>query len=131
MLYLTSKTIRFFQVAGLNRRASASINTRFRPYNIITWLPVSTTEWIASENIAELPVRAAATNLVIATIRLPIRAAMMTFLDSAALIFRFIHRPYYCFVAVKEQDTVPGMPLHVTDCELSVADIFPVVSIVP
>jgi len=101
------------------------------PYNIITWLPVSTTEWIASENIAELPVKAAATNLVIATIRLPVSAAMMTFLDSAHMCSRFpLLRPY-CFVADKDPDTVPGMPLHTTDCELSVAVKIPLLSMAP
>ena len=53
--------------------------------NIKAWLPVSTTECIASENIAELPVIAVATNFVVATIRLPIKAAMMTFLDTEAV----------------------------------------------
>jgi len=37
--------------------------------------PVSTTEWTPSENIAELPVKKAATNFIIAINALPTRAA--------------------------------------------------------
>ena len=45
------------------------------PSSIRAPLPVSTSEWIASLSIAELPVMAAAANFVAATSRLPTRAA--------------------------------------------------------
>jgi hypothetical protein len=44
-------------------------------------LPVSTSEWMPSATIAELPVRPAATNLMIATMRLPTTAATTAILD--------------------------------------------------
>lgn len=43
-------------------------------------MPVSTREWMPSENIAELPVRLAAMNFVMAIRVLPTRAARITFL---------------------------------------------------
>ena len=58
---------------------------RRRPWKSRTPLPVSTREWMPSEIIAELPVNAAATNLMTAMARLPMIAAMMAFLDSAAM----------------------------------------------
>jgi len=51
------------------------------PINNRTWLPVSTTEWIPSESMAELPVRVAAPSLVMEIRVLPTKAAKMTFLD--------------------------------------------------
>src|SRR5665647_798434 len=48
-------------------------------------LPVSTREWIPSEIIAELPVIAAATNLIVAIARFPMIAATIAFFDSAAM----------------------------------------------
>ena len=42
---------------------------RWIPNRSRIWLPVSTTEWIPSEIIAELPVNPAATNLVAAIAR--------------------------------------------------------------
>src|SRR5262245_44582381 len=47
-------------------------------------LPVSTNEWTPSDNMAELPVRKAATNLVIAMARLPPTAAKITVRDPPA-----------------------------------------------
>ena len=48
-------------------------------------MPVSTSEWMPSEIIAELPVIAAAMNLMVAIARFPTIAAMIAFLDSAAM----------------------------------------------
>jgi hypothetical protein len=45
-------------------------------------LPVSTTEWMPSESIAELPVNAAATNFVVAIRRFPIIAAKIAVIDA-------------------------------------------------
>ena len=56
-----------------------------RPNSNSTWFPVSTTEWMPSDSIAELPVMAAATNLVTAISALPARAARMTGFDEAAM----------------------------------------------
>jgi len=44
-------------------------------------LPVSTSEWIASESMAELPVKAAAKNLITAIARLPTIAATIAVVD--------------------------------------------------
>jgi len=55
-----------------------------------TWLPVSMSEWIPYDNIAELTVVAAAMNLVTAISEFPISAANITF---------WIKRPY-CFAFV-------------------------------
>src|SRR6476661_1840378 len=52
-------------------------------------LPVSTSEWIPSESIAELPVKPAAMNFVIAIAKLPAIAAYTALLDSAIHISRF------------------------------------------
>ena len=54
---------------------SAGRRARLRPRSSRPWLPVSTTEWIASLNIAELPVAAAAANLVAAISEFPASAA--------------------------------------------------------
>ena len=48
-------------------------------------MPVSTREWMPSEIIAELPVIAAATNLMVAIARFPMIAATIAFFDSAAM----------------------------------------------
>ena len=57
------------------KRSSAGFFDWRRPHSRRTWLPVSTTEWMPSENIAELRVTKAAMNLVTAISPLPIRAA--------------------------------------------------------
>ena len=76
---------------------------------------------------------AAAANFVIATIRLPKSAAMITFLDLAAIRFLLSTTALlaYCFVAFMNPVTVPWTPLHETDCELSVAVNLPLLSIEP
>jgi hypothetical protein len=51
------------------------------PYNNSPWLPVSTTEWMPSESMAELPVIKAAINFVMAISVLPSKAAIITFVD--------------------------------------------------
>ena len=51
------------------------------PWRSRTWFPVSTKEWMPSENMAELPVIKAAANLVTAMRLLPARAAYMTFFE--------------------------------------------------
>ena len=48
-------------------------------------MPVSTTEWMPSLIIAELPVMAPAMNLMTAIARFPMIAATTAFLDSAAM----------------------------------------------
>ncbi len=48
-------------------------------------MPVSTSEWMPSEIIAELPVMAPAMNLITAMAALPMIAATTAFLDSAAM----------------------------------------------
>ena len=47
-------------------------------------LPVSTAEWMPSDNIAELPVKKAAVNFVAAIRRFPMIAAKIAVTDSAA-----------------------------------------------
>jgi len=47
-------------------------------------LPVSTSEWMPSDSMAELPVTPAATNLVTAMAKLPAIAAKMTVFDPVA-----------------------------------------------
>lgn len=56
------------------------------PYNIKPPLPVSTIEWIASESMAELPVKNAAMNFVTAIATFPSIAAKIAVLDSAAIL---------------------------------------------
>ena len=46
---------------------------------------MSTTEWIPSDNIAELPVMLAATNFVMEISALPINAAIIIFFDPEAI----------------------------------------------
>ena len=58
---------------------------------------MSTTEWMPSLIIAELPVMAPAMNLITAIARLPMIAATTAFLDSAAM------GAVYC-----TRDRVPG-----------------------
>ncbi len=58
---------------------------------------MSTIEWMASENIAELPVVAAAKNLVTAINAFPARAAKITFFEEELamchyLISKNLHR---------------------------------------
>ena len=48
-------------------------------------MPVSTSEWMPSLIIAELPVMAPATNLIAAIATLPMIAATTAFLDSCAM----------------------------------------------
>ena len=48
-------------------------------------MPVSTSEWMPSLIIAELPVMAPATNLITAIATLPMIAATTAFLDSCAM----------------------------------------------
>ena len=55
---------------------------RREPSSNKTPLPVSTTEWMASDSMAELPVKAAAVNLVAAIARLPAMAAITAVRDS-------------------------------------------------
>src|SRR5262245_64129035 len=62
--------------------ASGGFRLRRAPSRSNPPLPVSTTEWIASENIAELPVMNAAVNLVAAMARLPAMAAITAVRDS-------------------------------------------------
>src|SRR5258708_21725743 len=50
--------------------------------------PVSTSEWMPSESMAELPVKKAATNLVAAMARLPAIAAKIAVLDSLSMKVR-------------------------------------------
>src|SRR5258708_35513706 len=50
--------------------------------------PVSTSEWMPSESMAELPVKKAATNLVAAMARLPAIAAKIAVLDSLPMEVR-------------------------------------------
>jgi hypothetical protein len=57
------------------------------PNSIKPPLPVSTSEWIPSESIAELPVKPAAINLVMAIVRFPGIAAMIDSLDSDDSLF--------------------------------------------
>ena len=61
---------------------SAGRAPRRRPWNRRPPLPVSTTEWMPSEIMAELPVSAAATNLMTAMAALPTMAAITAVLDS-------------------------------------------------
>src|SRR6187399_1148600 len=56
------------------------------PYRRSPPLPASTSEWIASESIAELPVAAAATNFEMAMARLPPTAARTEALFSPATL---------------------------------------------
>ena len=63
---------------------SAGLAPRRIPYSSSTPLPVSTTEWMPSLIIAELPVKAAATNLVAAMARLPTMAATTAFFDDGS-----------------------------------------------
>ena len=61
---------------------------------------MSTTEWIASENIAELPVIPAAMNFVMAISRFPMKAATTTFIVDEAnfyLALEMILRLFYGF----------------------------------
>ncbi len=55
--------------------ASAGRLERLMPHSSSPWLPVSTTECIASLSMAELPVMDEAMNLVTAMRKLPISAA--------------------------------------------------------
>ena len=57
-------------------------------------MPVSTTEWMASLNMAELPVMPEAINLVTAIRPLPARAAKMTLRDPRAE--DMVLAPRYC-----------------------------------
>ena len=54
-------------------------------------MPVSTTEWMPSLIIAELPVMPPAMNLITAIARLPMIAATTAFLDSAAMGCSVLH----------------------------------------
>src|SRR6185436_21064023 len=60
----------------------------FIPYCNSTLLPVSTSEWIASESMAELPENAAAANLLIATAVLPAMAARIAVFGSCFIRLR-------------------------------------------
>jgi hypothetical protein len=55
------------------------------PYSNNNWLPVSTSEWMPSDIIAELPVTDAAINLVTDISALPISAAIMTRFEPDAI----------------------------------------------
>src|SRR5690606_7612241 len=63
----------------------AGREARCIPYSSNNWLVVSTVEWTPSLIIAELPVIAAAMNLVIAIARLPQSAATTTSFDPCLL----------------------------------------------
>src|SRR5258705_12950654 len=65
-----------------------------RPNKSNAPLPVSTSEWIPSDSIAELPENVAATNLVTATATFPMMAATIATLDSAAPLFDTQTRVY-------------------------------------
>lgn len=66
--------------------SSAGFLDCFKPCNNNSWLPVSTSEWIPSDSMAELPVKAAAMNLVIAISVLPANAANMTFVEEPDIV---------------------------------------------
>ena len=63
---------------------------RFIPRSTRQPFPVSTSEWIPSEIMAEEPVTAAAKNLMIAMIRLPAMAAKTAILEPLCVAVSYL-----------------------------------------
>src|SRR5262245_34787088 len=78
------------------------------PYKSSSSFTVSTNEWMPSLTIAELPVTAAAANLVSATPRFPANAATTTFVLDVSMF------DTVCWVAQDERGT--QVQYGMTDC---------------